>query len=58
MAMERNASELLEAANSFQGPSPFPAPTPTPAMPAANGDIKFDFRPYLLLAMLKKQRIS
>lgn len=26
-----NASELLEAANSLQGPSPFPAPNPTPA---------------------------
>ena len=53
-----NASELLEAANSLQGPSPFPTPTPTSAMPAANaisdavpnpanGDIEFDFRPYL-----------
>ena len=53
-----NASELLEAANSLQGPSPFPAPNPTPTMSAtnaindatpnpANGDVEFDFRPYL-----------
>ena len=55
-----NASELLEAANSLQGPSPFPAPAPAPApvMPVTNaisgtppnptnGNVEFDFRPYL-----------
>ena len=53
-----NASELLEAANSLQGPSPFPAPPPTPVIPATNatsnaapnpasGNIEFDFRSYL-----------
>lgn len=53
-----NASELLEAANLLQGSSPFPAPAPTPTMSTtnaindaapnpANGDVEFDFRPYL-----------
>lgn len=53
-----NASELLEAAKSLQGPSPFPAPTPAPMVPATNaisdaapnpadGNIEFDFRSYL-----------
>jgi len=53
-----NASEFFEATNSLQGSSPFPAPVPTPMMAAtnaisdaapnpANGNIEFDFRPYL-----------
>lgn len=55
-----NASELLEAANSLQGPSPFPAPAPTPVVPVTNAisgtapnptnenrNIEFDFRSYL-----------
>jgi len=52
-----NASEILEATNLLQGPSPFPIPAPilTPtttavseaALSPGTANLEFDFRPYL-----------